>query len=451
MSATPLPFPTGRAAGWPTSFLKMVLSPPQAAIRFAPLLFIATLGVFLFRPPDVDLYQLDRIAFGLLVISCLLRAVLLRKDLWPQKSLVLPMLLLSLLAMATTLGQAYDAQTWSLLAAKFLVPYTLYYLASFTFDTPTSLRHLETFLLVVLAYLSFTAIAQLLGLDALVFPRFILDPSIGTHIDRARGPFLQAVANGVVLNILGLVALDSYRRRRLRGLAAMLLLSALPFAILATMTRAVWLSFLGSIVWIGFTTCKLLRKASFALIAVAVIGLLMSLATPGQQSALADRAEEQGPIDIRLAIYRAALGMAVEKPFLGWGVNQMPQEVVRRAEGYRLKAYWAHNSYLEILVENGLVGLALYSAIALGLFRAGRDRSPLALPRSELWNDTLAGTGLRKFWPVLVCAYLFNACFVVLNYQFVNALIFTLAGILAAPRSAPGRIDYVAAVATGRA
>ena len=35
--------------------------------------------------------------------------------------------------------------------------------------------------------------------------------------DRARGPFLQAVANGVSLNLLGLVALDSFRRRRLRS------------------------------------------------------------------------------------------------------------------------------------------------------------------------------------------------------------------------------------------
>ena len=141
MSATPWQLPAARTAGWPTSFLKMVLSPPQAAIRFAPLLFIATLAVLLFRPPDVDLYQLDRIAFGLLVIACLLRAVLLRKELWPKTSLILPMLLLSLLAMGTTLGQAFDAQTWSLLAAKFVVPYTLYYLASLTFDTPSSLRH----------------------------------------------------------------------------------------------------------------------------------------------------------------------------------------------------------------------------------------------------------------------------------------------------------------------
>jgi hypothetical protein len=33
---------------------------------------------------------------------------------------------------------------------------------------------------------------------------------------------------------------------------------------------------------------------------------------------------------------------------------------------------------------------------------------------------------------VLLAVYVFNAFFVAMNYQFVNALIFTLAGVLAA-------------------
>lgn len=433
------------------SLTNLVLAPLLAVSRLTSQLFILMLAIFLFRPPDVDLYQLDRVALGLLVIACLVRAVLLRKQLWPATPLVWPMLVLCSLAVLTTLGQPYNAQTWSLMAAKFLVPYALYYFAGIVFDTPASLRHLETFLLVTLAYLSFTAIAQLLGWDLLVFPRFILDPSIGIHVDRARGPFLQAVANGVVLNVLGLVALDCYRRGRLRGLLGILLLSALPIAILATMTRAVWLSFAGSIVWIGLSTRGALRKATLALAGVAVLGLLISLTTPNQQNALADRAGEQGPIEIRVAIYRAALGMAVERPLLGWGVNQMPREVVRRVEGYHLEAYWAHNSYLEILVENGLLGLTLYVSIAVGLFRASRMSKRPGKGSDERWDNTLAGDGLRSLWPVLVCVYLFNACFVVMNYQFVNALIFTLAGILAARHEAPERRTHASAVVAAQA
>ena len=40
----------------------------------------------------------------------------------------------------------------------------------------------------------FTAVAFLLDARSLIFPRFILDESLGIHVDRARGPFLQAVA-----------------------------------------------------------------------------------------------------------------------------------------------------------------------------------------------------------------------------------------------------------------
>jgi hypothetical protein len=35
-------------------------------------------------------------------------------------------------------------------------------------------------------------------------------------------------------------------------------------------------------------------------------------------------------------------------------------------------------------------------------------------------------------WPVVLAVYLLNASAVVMNYQFVNGLLFTLAGILAA-------------------
>jgi len=38
-------------------------------------------------------------------------------------------------------------------------------------------------------------------------------------------------------------------------------------------------------------------------------------------------------------------------------------------------------------------------------------------------------------WPVLLGVYWVNACVVVMNYQFVNGLLFTMAGMLAAQQS----------------
>ena len=115
-------------------------------------------------------------------------------------------------------------------------------------------------------YLSFTAIAFLSGAHSLIFPRFILDESLGFHADRARGPLLQAVANGVTLNILGLLALHAYQRGSVRGVKIAVLLASVPIAILATMTRAVWLSFAGTVIVLIFLSeNRALRRACLGL------------------------------------------------------------------------------------------------------------------------------------------------------------------------------------------
>ena len=47
-------------------------------------------------------------------------------------------------------------------------------------------------------------------------------------------------------------------------------------------------------------------------------------------------------------------------------------------------------------------------------------------------EGTFLDDQFRSLWPFLVAVYLFNGSFVVMNYQFVNGLLFTIAGMLAA-------------------
>jgi hypothetical protein len=215
-------------------------------------LFLAALTAMLLRHPDVAFYEIDRVALGLLVVGVVGRAVVLRQRLFVMERVTWPLMGLTVLALAEVIGQPFEHETWSLLASKLIVPLTLFHLAGLVFTEERQFRQFEMFALVVLAYLSFTAIAFLVGARALIFPRFILDESLGIHIDRARGPLMQAVANGVSLNILGLLALHAYRRGSARGVKIALLLASVPIAILATMTRAVWLSFGGSVVALIF-------------------------------------------------------------------------------------------------------------------------------------------------------------------------------------------------------
>jgi O-antigen ligase len=302
-----------------------LLRPLQALTTIPSLLFFLALTAMLLRHPDVSFYEVDRVAFELLVIGVVARAVILRQRLFVIERATWPMLGLTILAVMSVAGQPFDKETWCLLAAKFFVPYTLFHLAALVFTKEKSLKQFEIFSLLILAYLSFTSIAFLVGAKGLIFPHFILDESLGYQADRARGPLLQAVANGVSLNLLGLLALHALRRGTLRGLKGLMLLGSLPVAILATMTRAVWLSFAGTLfALIVRSQNRLLRRVCLGLVLLGGTGVVIALSCTDLSSALTSRFEERGPVDFRQAVYRGSWAMFLERPFSGWGVNQMP-------------------------------------------------------------------------------------------------------------------------------
>ena len=392
-------------------------------------LFLGALAAMLLRPPDVPFYEIDRVAFVILVLGVTGRAVVTGQRLLVVERATWPMLGLTLLAVASVVQQPFDNQTWSLLAAKFLVPFALFHLSGLVFREERRLRQFEGFALVVLAYLCFTSIAFLVEAKPLIFPPFILDENLGYHADRARGPLLQAVANGVSLNLLGVLALHAVLRGRMRGLKAAVLLASLPVAILATMTRAVWVSFAVSVgILIVRSRARTLRRICVAGAIVGALCLLAALSFDDQRRALTDRLRESGPLDFRQAVYTGGWQMFVEKPFTGWGVNQMPAELARHVSGYKAKELFPHNTYLEILVEHGIFGLALYVWLMWEILRLGRG----LVPKAE--RDGLLNRQFHDLWPVLLFIYWANAAVVVMNYQFVNGLLFTMAGMLAAQR-----------------
>jgi O-antigen ligase len=403
---------------------------PLHGLIVAPsLLFLATLALMLFHPPDFNFHSVDRVAFGLLIFVVMLRVCALQDSLQFRSLVTYPMLALVLLAFYGMVSQPNDAETWSLFAAKWLVPFTLYHLAAYVFDDERSLLKFETFSLIVLAYLSLTAIFFMVDARNLIFPRYILDESLGYHADRARGPFLQAVANGVTLNMLGLIALNAFRRKRLRGVPALLFLVALPLAIVATKTRAVWLSFASSILVLLFFSPSLrLRRACLCFVIAGSIGLAAVFTFADHNTSLGDRLEERGPVMFRMAVYQAGWEMFLKKPLTGWGAADMQTELSKRISDFHQDQFFFHNTYLEILVQYGLVGLLLYLWVIFDLFRLGRQENQAGL-RSD---RDLLDPQFRKLWPVLLGVYLLNASFVVMNYQFVNGFVFSVGGLLLA-------------------
>jgi O-antigen ligase len=399
-----------------------LLRPLHLALAFPSVFYMAAMTVFLFRPPDLFSYYADRVAFGVLVFFVALRGMALRERIPFFPALSVPMLGLTALAVFRALREPFDPQVWSIIASKYIVPFALFHVVVLVFRNAPARRHFEIFILLVLAYLVFIALAFLLQATSLIWPRFILDESLGFHADRARGPFLQAVANGVSLNMLGILAFAlprSYRRY------VWLLWFVLPLAVLATMTRAVWISFAVSVFTLGFLLIERRLQAVCAL--VVAVGLLAGLAVGfsnhSLKQALWDRTEERGPVQARMAVYSGAWEMFLERPFTGWPAAHMYEELGRRMEGYHLRIFYVHDTYLALLVEFGVPGLALYGALFFNLFRLGKRAPP---------GESGAVSALRKVWPLLLGVYLFNALFVDMAYQFVIGLLFTVAGILCA-------------------
>ena len=428
-SISPRESGAGTTVEFPVWVYRVFLSPLQALMAAPSLLFLGALTAMLLRHPDVAFYEIDRVAFGLLILGVLGRAVVLRQRIFVLERANWPMIGLTALAFASVLGQRFDCEAWSLLASKFIVPFALFHLAGLVFTTERRFRQFEVFALVVLAYLSFTAIAFLVGAKSLIFPRFILDESLGFHVDRARGPLLQAVANGVSLNLLGLLALHAWRRGSVRGVKVVLVLASLPIAILATMTRAVWLSFTGTVLALIFLSKnRALRLACVGLVLMAGLGLVVVLSSHQAAGALSDRLEERGPVDYRQAVYAGGWDMFLQRPLAGWGFHQMPGELPRHVSGYSEKLLYPHNTYLELLVEHGVVGLALYLWLMWEMWRLGRGAIPVAEKHGFLDSQ------FHRMWPILLAVYWVNASMVVMSYQFVNGLLFTMAGMLAAQR-----------------
>lgn len=409
-----------------------LLIPLQAIVVFPVPLFLVTLTVMLFRPPEIEFYSLDRIAFVTLIVAVAVRTIALRLRLEIYR-LTLPMFGLMTMAAGSALSHPFEARIWSVTAAKFIVPFVFFHIAGLIFEDEGDVRWLEGFSIIVLAYLTFTALAFWAGAHELVFPKFILNPDLGIHAERARGPFLQAVPNGVTLNLLGLLAIDRYRVGRFRGVWAFVLLPCLPLAILATKTRSVWLSFALSAGWVLFGSSQSRRKGSMRWLLVALGGMALAVTLIGVPNALEERLQDSSPVEFRMAAYRAGWSMFLEKPLSGWGASHLQTELAQRIDGFKGETFVVHNTYFEILLEHGLLGFALYLWVVIALVKVGRRKN-------GNYAQGFIGS-LQRLWPLFVGVYLVNATFVVMNYQFVNGLLFAFAGILAAQRTRSGETE----------
>lgn len=289
--------------------------------------------------------------------------------------------ILALLVVASTLWSQFP-----LLSLRRSLPFALAALFGLYFATRFPLRR-QLFIL----WLAMIALAM--GTIALVlcFPRLGLDASAGHHLDW-QGVFTQKNACGRVMVLATAVVLSDWR------FSASKLTSLLVFLFLVFMSgsRGAWaIELLVLILYAWLSTANrtesrgrlvliastLFVTAALALIAWYNLPLLLSLA--GRDATFSGRTE----------IWKQVWRFILERPLLGWGYAAF----WRDAEGQsfeviaavRFIVFHAHNGFLEIWLELGLIGLSLF---AISYLRAWR----------KLWPLLCSGDINRGMWMIFI-------------------------------------------------
>jgi putative inorganic carbon (hco3(-)) transporter len=340
------------------------------------------------------------------------------------------------LLMATLVGYAVVSAVWAgdltdkrpafaLADALGLLPFALFLMAPALFRTEQERRVLLGGLVALGAYLGLIATFETAHLYSLVFPKYINDPSIGIHVDRARGPFTEASANGgamIVCLVACAMAFTTWRSSAAR-VTALGVAALCAVGIVGTVTREVWLA----AALAALVPLAVFRPLRRFLVPVTVAGALVvvgSLAVvPGLSNQVHQRASYNRSLWDRLNSNRAAVNMIEARPALGFGWGQFgansPTYYTTAADYPVTGVGQLHNLALTIGTELGLVGLALWISILLLAFgRALTRRGP---PELEPWRIGLL--------PVII-GFLVISNFAPVTYPFANYLVWAWAGIV---------------------
>lgn len=321
------------------------------------------------------------------------------------------------------------------LIGGYIFPFVVFGLVLHAFRHERDFRRLATFFMILSVYLTLTGWCERFKLNALIFPRFISDPSIGIHYGRVRGPFVLSPAMGLALCYCFFNNLVLARNNRSVGRWWLLLLNAamLP-PIFWTYTRSVWLSFvLCLMIWAMYSQ----RRATRVIIVSLLIALVLVVGVVNMGNFMSDDRSKGGltdtePILLRIGLAQMTWEIVKEHPFFGVGFGHFRDHAPNFARDPSSPFYafgttaLEHNNMLSIVAETGIVGITLYllTVIALVRFSIQLYRK---LPRT---SPRLIGPDLLVLYWILAMAYFIDGTFrETSDNPFANSLFFGLSAV----------------------
>jgi putative inorganic carbon (HCO3(-)) transporter len=372
-------FLTPLAGNWPRLGVPGPLSPDR-------LLFVAAIAVVLLRAPPVadrprlritGTHWLLALAAAYAVVSALLAGTFFQRD---------------------GFIRIFDAFG--------ILPFLTFLVAAVVFRTPAQRRVLLGTLVMLGAYLGLTVLFEMLKLDALVFPKYILDPNYGLHPSRGRGPFVDPVACGLALYTCAVacaIAVASWRRPGMRVVAVAVGILCVVGAFLS-LQRSVWI---GAVVGTAVAMLVVRRLRAYLIPVAATTAVAIAAAQaliPGLSPLVSERVNEPSALWDRKNLDRAGINMLADRPLLGFGWSRFTTysgDYFEQADDYPLTAagvnpnddrFGLHNTPLLYGVELGLIGLTPWLlGLVLGVGAALATRGP---PDLRPWRIGLLAVAL---------------------------------------------------------
>lgn len=273
---------------------------------------------------------------------------------------------------ALAAGTLFELEGFYALLDRIIVPFVLFSLGAVIFDDPNRRDLLLKMLTLVGIYLGITAFFEMVGPAALVFPKYIMNPELGILFGRARGPFITAEADGMVLAMAMFAAGVLYSRtsswfwRRITPVSV----AVSAMGAVLTMTRSIWLGMVLAVLASMYMVPQIRKPLFKAGLAAAAVMAFVLLAIAPAREAFLDRLTTERSVNDRQNTNAAAVRILEEHPLSGVGWHKFVEvgsDWVRQADTYPITNVdiEIHNVILSRAAELGIPAAALWVAIVL--------------------------------------------------------------------------------------
>jgi O-antigen ligase len=383
---------------------------------------------------DIRIHELirgpSRAVFFLLVAAFLLGALVKRRLVLSFDGTEIWMAAFSILIITSTFLQSQRLlYNLRIVTDAFIVPFSAYYIARRLVKTENQFRQLTRAFGYIACYLIVIGLIERLNYSYLTY--------------RLSGPFgsgneyyyvLMVMFFGVLQNLVG----DwnaSNRRHPLSAIVIWFALCLTPVIVFLTWSRGLWLGFVMG-VWVfaflGFLLLRSHQKIRWIgfgifLVPLVVIGIYALI----PEQAFEGRVLNTGTVEWRFKRWMVAIQEGIRNPIFGVGFGNL-REILATEAG---SSHTAHNFFLHLFAELGIVGVLAFLGVTVSLFRNGLLLFKTGTDSRDCWRGVAVVAVVMGYLVPAVFANTIESAGLMLFYQYV--LLGGIAGLYKQPGSKP--------------